>query len=121
MVFTYPQRFEANPAGFPVARQGIFASPPLLPAETHPTYLADFTTFAGDSGGPVFVEGADGHPLVTGIVLAQMHHDEKVKDEYEERTIHHPLGLGKVLHAQYVREMVDAASKQEEPAAGAAK
>ena len=31
-VLTYPQRFEANGAGFPVARQGIFASPPSLPA-----------------------------------------------------------------------------------------
>ena len=51
-VLTYPQRFEANGAGFPVARQGIFSSPPLLPLPDHPTFLADFTTFPGDSGGP---------------------------------------------------------------------
>lgn len=69
-VLTYPQRFEANGAGFPVARQGIFASPPLLPVPAHPTYLADFTTFAGDSGGPVFIETADRKPLVTDRLLA---------------------------------------------------
>lgn len=111
-VLTYPQRFEANGAGFPVARQGIFASPPLLPAQAYPTYLGDFTTFAGDSGGPVFMAGADGHPLVVGIVLAQFRHDEKVTTEYEERTIHHPLGLGNILHAQYVRDTINAAATQ---------
>lgn len=111
-VLTYPQRFEANGAGFPVARQGIFASPPVLPVKNYPTFLGDFTTFAGDSGGPVFMAGAEGHPLVAGIVLAQFRHDEQVTTEYEERTIHHPLGLGNILHAQYVRDTLDAAAKQ---------
>jgi hypothetical protein len=116
-VLTYPQRFEANAAGFPVARKGIFASPPLLPVQAYPTFLADFTTFAGDSGGPVFVEGADGHALLAGIVLAQSRHDEEVKTEYEERTIHHPLGMGTILHAQFVRETIEVAAKSEGTAA----
>ncbi len=102
-VLTYPQRFESNGAGFPVARQGIFASPPLLPVATHPTFLADFTTFAGDSGGPVFVSGPKDSPLLAGIVLAQLRHDEKVTSEYGESTLHHPFGLGTILHAQVVR------------------
>jgi hypothetical protein len=110
-VLTYPQRFEANRAGFPVARQGIFASPPMLPSATHPTFLGDFITFAGDSGGPVFIAGKDDHPLIVGIVLAQNHHDEKVKTEYEETTIHHPLNLGTILHARYVIETLDQAAK----------
>lgn len=111
-VLTYPQRFEANDAGFAIARQGIIASHPFLPIQRHHTYFADFTTFAGDSGGPAFVAGIDGHPLLVGIVLAQSRHDERVTTEYEERTIHHPLGLGTVLHAQFVRDTIEQAAKQ---------
>jgi hypothetical protein len=110
-VLTYPQRFEANGAGFPVARQGIFASPPLLPVPAHPTFLADFTTFAGDSGGPVFIETAEREPLITGIVISQHHHVDKVKSEYEDRTLRHPLGIGTVLHASFIRETLEQAAK----------
>ena len=49
-----------------------------------------------------------------GIVLAQYRHDEQVRMEYEERTIHHPLGLGSVLHSQFVRDTMELAFKQEE-------
>ena len=115
-VLTYPQRFEANDAGFAVARQGIIASHPFLPVQRHHTYLADFTTFAGDSGGPAFVAGQDGHPLLVGVVLAQSRHDERVKTEYEERTIHHPLGLGTVLHAQFVRDTIEQAERKDDTA-----
>ncbi|MFM7182665.1 MAG: serine protease [Verrucomicrobiales bacterium] len=111
-VLTYPQRFEANDAGFAVARQGIIASHPFLPIQKHHTYLADFTSFAGDSGGPAFVAGKDAHPLLVGMVLAQFRHDERVTMEYEERTIHHPLGLSKVLHAQFVRDTIEQAAKK---------
>jgi len=110
-VLTYPQRFEANDAGFAVARQGIIASHPFLPIQAHHTYLADFTTFGGDSGGPVFVAGTNGHPLLIGMVLAQFRHDEQVTMEYEERSIHHPLGLGSILQAQFVRDTIESAAK----------
>lgn len=109
-ILTFPERFEANHAGFPVARQGIFASPPLLPFATHPTFLADFTTFGGDSGGPVFVQGPQGAPLLVGMVTAQHRHDEKYTSVYEERTVHHPLGLGTVLHGEALRATLDAAA-----------
>ncbi|MDB6174554.1 MAG: hypothetical protein JWL59_3865 [Chthoniobacteraceae bacterium] len=109
---TFPERFEANDAGFAVARQGIIASHPFRPIQAHHTFLADFTTFAGDSGGPVFVADGNGHPLLVGMVLAQYRHDERVTMEYEERTIHHPLGLGIVIHAQFIRESIEQASNQ---------
>ena len=116
-LLTYPQRFEANDAGFAVARQGIIASHPFLPVERYHTYLADFTTFAGDSGGPVFIDGKDGHPLLIGIVLAELRHDERATTEYEERTIHHPLGLGTVLHAQFIRDTIGQMTRPEAPQA----
>ncbi|MCB1131873.1 MAG: trypsin-like peptidase domain-containing protein [Verrucomicrobiae bacterium] len=113
LVLTYPQRFEANGAGFPVARQAVFASPPLLPSKTHPTFLADYTTFAGDSGGPVFMETEEGsgEPMIVGLVLAQHHHVDKMKSEYEEREIRYPLGMGTVLHARYILETLELAGK----------
>ncbi len=116
-VLTYPQRFEANDAGLPVARHGIFASPPQLPIAKHPTFLADYTTFAGDSGGPVFVETADHRPLVVGLAIAQTHHVDRMKSEYEERVIRYPLGIGTVLHAQFIREVIEIIAQQTEPVA----
>lgn len=107
---TYPQRFEGNEAGFAVARQGIIASHPFLPIARHHTYIADMTAFSGDSGGPVFVEGKDGHPLIIGMNLAQYRHDERIESEFEERTVHHPLGLAIVVHTQFVRETIEKAS-----------
>jgi len=109
-VLTYPQRFEANGAGLPIARQAIFASPPTIPVVNHPTFFADFTTFAGDSGGPAFVATAEDRPLLVGIVLAQSHQEEKTTGEYEEKLIRRPLGIGTVLHAHYIRETLEAAS-----------
>lgn len=112
-VLTYPARFEANGAGFAVARQGIVASHPLLPVERQHTYLVNFTTFEGDSGAPVFVRDAKDHPLIVGMVVANIRYDEKLASSYEERMIHHPLGLGTVLHAQFVRDLVEQAARAE--------
>jgi hypothetical protein len=130
-VLTYPARLEANDAGFPIARSGIFASPPLLPLPVNSvllpkstnslrpvTFLADFTTFSGDSGGPVFIKAAGGHPLIVGIVLGRGFQDLKREDEYGEAVVHYPLGLGTILHAQCVRDTLDAAAKPDAPAAG---
>ncbi len=114
-MFTFPQRLEANAAAFPIARQGIFASPPLLPAQSFPVFKADFTTSAGDSGGPVFIDKGD-EPLIVGITVSQFRHDEKIETEYEERKIHHPMGIGGVLHAEYIRHTLKAAAKDTSPA-----
>ncbi|MEZ6122959.1 MAG: hypothetical protein R3C49_07260 [Planctomycetaceae bacterium] len=82
----------------------------MLPSQQHPTFLADFTTFSGDSGGPVFIANEnDETPLVVGIVLGRHFHDEQIHAEYEDRHIRHPLGLGIVLHARYVHDTIDLA------------
>jgi hypothetical protein len=115
----YPARFEVNPAGFPVARNATVASFPITPVKIYKTFSADMTTFAGDSGGPVFMsdprsESADksGPPLLVGMVLAQWRHDEEVKTLYEEMYIHHPLALSVCVHAHYIRETIEQYSVQ---------
>ncbi|MGV3533399.1 MAG: S1 family peptidase [Chthoniobacteraceae bacterium] len=109
-LLTYPERVESNSAGFPIARQGIFASPPLLPVDTNPTFYGDFPAYAGDSGGPVFLPGGEGQRLVVGMVTAKLRHDEKIETQHEERTIHHPLNLGIIVHAHYLRETLELAA-----------
>lgn len=108
-VLTYPTSLEANDAGFPVTRHGIIASHPFLPIGKKHTFLADFTAFDGDSGGPTFLAGADGHPLIIGMVIAQFRSDETIKSKFEERSLHYPLGLGEVVHAKFVRETIEQA------------
>ena len=115
-VFGYPTRFEANDAGFPIGRHGSIASHPLTPVAANKTFLVDFNTFSGDSGGPVFVTRRD-QPVILGLVLAQFRHDEHIKTLDEERTIHYPLGLSKVIHASFIRETVLGAAAQK-PDAG---
>ena len=111
--FSYPERFEANGAGFPIARQGIFSSPPQLPIDTHPTFLADFTTFPGDSGGPVFIATANDAPLIVGIVVGQHLHNEKIESTYETRLVKHPFRLGIVLHSRYIQETLNSVPEWE--------
>ncbi|MFP6872127.1 MAG: serine protease, partial [Verrucomicrobiales bacterium] len=104
-VLGYPERTEANSGGFPVARHATVASFPLTPVKHYPSFMIDFNTFGGDSGAPVFAEGSSGTlPLIIGIVAAQYRYDEKLKMLNEERSVHHPLGLSKVLHSQFIIE-----------------
>ena len=109
-VLTYPERFEANAAGCPIARRGIFASSPTLSSDSHPKFLADFTTFPGDSGGPVFIPtNQKKSPLIVGMVVGQYNHVETIESKLEKRRVKRPFDLGIVLHARYVRETIDLA------------
>ena len=113
-IFGYPTRFEANQAGFPIGRHGSISSHPLTPISANKFFLVDFSTFEGDSGGPVFITHRD-QPVLLGIVLAQFRHDERIKTLYEENIIHHPLNISKVIHAAFIREAVLAAAKVPSP------
>ena len=79
------------------------------------SFLADITAFGGDSGGPAFIASLTDHPTIIGIVVAQFRHDEKIKMEYEERSIHYPLGLAEVVHAKYIRETIELAALSANP------
>ncbi len=104
-VLGYPERTEANSGGFPVARHATVASFPLTPVNHYPSFMVDFNTFGGDSGAPVFAKGPSGTlPLIIGIAVAQYRYDEKLKMHNEERSVHHPLGLSKVVHSQFIIE-----------------
>ena len=110
MVATFPERFEANGAGFPVVRNGIVASFPILPTETHPTFLIDATSFSGDSGAPAVLGGmtvSGSLPEIVGFVLGKHRITETLKEsKYIERKIHYPLGISYAIHASYARKMI---------------
>jgi len=114
-VLCYPAQLEATGAGFPVLRRGTVASFPLTPVNSHRTYLVDYSTFGGDSGAPVMIrprgdvgqsKTIEGHPLVVGLVIGQHRQTDKVKLPYEERTVHQPLGLAIVVHAEFIRQTI---------------
>ncbi len=105
-VLCYPERTEANSIGFPIARHATIASFPITPAKHYPSFMIDFNTFGGDSGGPVFIKRASGSPLIIGIATAQYRYDETIKMLNEERSVHHPLGLSKILHGQFITDTI---------------
>jgi len=114
LAFSYPVRFEANGAGFPIARQSVLASFPLIPVSKHPVFLADMHTFPGDSGGPIFLadprikdDAPPEKPLVIGLIVGMVRHDEHSRQIFEEGTKHHPLNLATALQAQLILDTIE--------------
>jgi len=116
-LLTFPAQLAANDAGFPILRSGIVASYPLRPLKQAPTFLVDSSAFGGDSGGPVFVPGTGAtagspgggdklDPLIIGLVSGQHRQTEMVRTVYEERVIHHSLGLSIVAQGAHIRETI---------------
>ncbi|WP_437185172.1 S1 family peptidase [Planctomicrobium sp. SH668] len=114
-LLSFPQRFEGNHVGFPVARAGIFSTPPLLDSDEFPTFIADYTTFAGDSGGPAFIKLEDGRPLVVGLAIGQIWHGERFGSETMETNLRHAMGLGIVLHSRFLIEVIEQSATQPVP------
>lgn len=114
MSLGFPRGLSANRAGFPILRVGRIASYPLSPVVAFPTFLVDFTVFPGNSGGPVFITGASRrrpgvpepeHPFIAGVLTQQVEMDS-------ER-----LGIGVVVHANYIREAIELLNQAERAAA----
>jgi hypothetical protein len=113
-IFCFPAQLEANDVGFPILRHGLIASLPLLPISANQTFLVDFNTFGGDSGAPVmFGERGAIQPrvLIIGLVLGMHRQTDKVSMPFEERTVHHPLGLSILAPAGVIRQTVEAILK----------
>jgi hypothetical protein len=113
MILGYPQGFSANAAGFPIVRVGRVASYPLAPPARYPTYLLDFSVFAGNSGGPVYVirslNGRAPAIVVTGLLTEEL----RLKDDR--------LEIGNVTHAAYIGEtlsLVDSPPAEVTPTGG---
>lgn len=109
----FPRGLSANRAGFPILRVGRIASWPLTPISAFPTFLLDFAVFPGNSGGPVFWTptvhrqadtASPVHPYVAGVLTQEV-------IVQEER-----LGIGVVVHADYIREAVALLDQKAAPA-----
>lgn len=108
----FPHRNESSDAGFPLLRDGVIATFPLLPTAKTRTFWASLNIFEGDSGGPVYLvrpAGADGAEvrLILGIAVGQRFLDEEAKLVYETVKIRHRLGLALVVHASAIKETID--------------
>lgn len=113
----YPVGLESSRAGFPVLRRGSVASFPLAPVKTYRTFMVDFSTFGGDSGAPVVAlrpaatpaseaMSARLTPMIVGLVSGKHQQTDKVTLPFEERTVHHPLGLAIVIPSETIRQAI---------------
>lgn len=118
MCLGYPFGAEANAYGFPILRSGRIASYPITPSRQTKTFLFDFTVFRGNSGGPVyFVENdptVDGgrHIGLTvqgiiGLVVQERNITESIQELYEKKEKITPLQLGEVIHAVFIKELIE--------------
>lgn len=125
LVLGFPYGAEANQAGFPILRSGRIASYPLTPAKETKSFLLDFTVFAGNSGGPVFmhhenrVYAGGTHIGVTqfiaGLVSQEQNLTERIKSLTEELIKTHKLSLGVVIHARFIEELVRSLPEPKDP------
>ena len=107
----FPERSEANGAGFPILRNGTLASYPITPVKPNPMFLVDTTSWKGDSGGPVIhqsLRSPSGGPIVLGIVRGMRNITDTVKESrFVERKTDYPMGITEVLHVVFARELIE--------------
>lgn len=102
----YPHRTEANALGFPILRQGVIGSYPVVPSAEHRTFLFSGNTFEGDSGGPVYTLSPQqgGRLVILGLMHGQHFLNEDMTMVYGSTRLKHRLGLGIVVQAALIRE-----------------
>jgi len=118
MCLGYPFGAEANALGFPILRSGRIASYPLTPTKITKTFLFDFTVFRGNSGGPVYFMEKNptygggvylGSAIygIAGLVVEERNITETIQELYEKKEKTTPLQLGAVIHASFIKELVE--------------
>jgi len=119
----FPYGIESSPAGFPILRSGKIASYPIFPSKETKSFLFDFNVFPGNSGGPVYFEDANprgkGNSLIIGVrrgiiglVTSELSLSTLVQAPREQRQIQTPLQLGAVVHASFIKELVESLKPQ---------
>jgi hypothetical protein len=104
--------YEPNEAGFPLMRLGCISSYPLVPLAKNPNFLVDYSTFEGDSGGPVFwVENNPSNEsprlAILGLIHGQRFFNQSYQLVYERGEMRKQLGLAIVIPAAFIRETID--------------
>lgn len=119
MGYPHANQFDPSEAGFSTVRIGCIASYPLLPTRQTRTFLGDFNTFEGDSGGPVYLcregrsrasdagDDKDRPGLILGLISGQHWLNEEFKAVYQSATFHQRLGLAIIVHASAIKETID--------------
>lgn len=105
--FPHAAQFKPSKAGFPMTRLGCVASYPLTPFTKYPTFVVDYNTFEGDSGGPVYFEDSGGSAKIIGLVNGQHFLDERFKLVYQEGRIRKRLGLAIIINSQAILEAIE--------------
>ena len=80
-----------------------------MPVERYPTFLADYNTFEGDSGGPVCFEStAEGESAtkIVGLIHGQHFLDERYKTVYQSGLVRKRLGLAIVVNSRAILETI---------------
>ena len=116
--FPHAAQFKPNKAGFPLTRLGCIASFPLTPVEQHPTFLVDYNTFEGDSGGPVYIEHSNDQKTVLkiiGLVHGQHFLDERYETIYQKGHVRKRLGLAIIVNSQFILETIDSFESEDAP------
>lgn len=105
--FPHAAQFRPSEAGFPLTRLGCIASFPLTPYKQHATFLVDYNTFEGDSGGLVYSEEVGESAKIIGLVHGQHFFDERYKLIYQEGMIRKRLGLAIVVSSIAILEAIE--------------
>ena len=119
--FPHAAQFRPSPAAFPLTRLGCIASYPLPPYDKDATFLVDYNTFEGDSGGPVYSDALGGSVKIIGLVHGQHFLDERFKMVYQEGMTRKRLGLAIIVNSQAILETIESLPDLEIPASNPTK